>query len=77
MMLCIQGDQTCAGPRRNITHAREQHLAGWETAVAQLYKREQRLLDELEQRAAGAQAERPERARQPAEHARGLSAWWR
>jgi len=65
--------------RRNIAHAREQQLAGWETAVAQLRKREQRLLDELDWREAEAlgQQARPPGPAGAAERVHGLSSLWR
>ncbi|KAK9843499.1 hypothetical protein WJX81_006022 [Elliptochloris bilobata] len=66
--------------QRNISHAREQRLSGWETAVAQLYKREQRLLDELA-RAAGSEPggqQPPQPAPAPAaERAGWFGAMWR
>ena len=73
-----QSNTCCPLVRRNIEHAREQRLSGWETAVAQLYKHEQRLLDELS-RAAGAEPSRQQTpAPTPASERTGwLGALWR
>lgn len=72
------GSQSNSLLRRNTEHAREQGLSDWETAVAQLYKHEQRLLDELS-RAAGAEPSRQQpSAPTPASERSGwLGAIWR